>query len=348
MRDVVFFNVSLSNGHMMARPRPLPEFSFIGNVIMEVERAEPEFAWFQLVFKKVDLETELRSLKSGMHWFKREAERVRTAHVNGKPRTIESELKRREWYRKIEQRTKAIDAFAVAPHVLLAINGVWVVTASKEAQMPELTTIENCVDEDSLDSLRLFRYRDPRVLSVLVRRKMVDDLGWYFGRYNMGGRLEPPSFILTAEDLPYYVHFPAGDFCSTVKSLKFAPPPVITPASEGGEVVMYEGPEVALRQDPLSGMVFVSLPTLPTLAENPKEPKSAMLRQLATAERRTFELVHEGGKTSLLLGAGSDKEMKSYVTLLTSVYGGADVAEADPVPGYIREIAKERMAAYLI
>jgi len=340
MKNIVFFNVSLSNGHLMARPLPLPEFSFIGNLIMEIEKADPEFTWIQIIFKKVDVEMELRSLKSGMHWFKREAERVQTTYVNGKQRTIESKLKRTEWYRKIEHRTKAIDAFAVAPHVLLAINGVWV-TASKEAQMPELTTIENCVDENSLDSLRLFRYRDPRILSMLVKRRMVDDLSWYFSRYNSGGRLEPPSFLLTTDDLPYYVHFPAGDFCSTVKSLKFAPPPVISSDSEAGEVVMYEGPQITLKQDQLSGMVFVSLPTLPTLADNPKEQKSAMLKQLATTERRTFELIYEGGKASFILGAESDKEMKGYVKLLTSVYGGVDVAEADSIPGYIREIAKE-------
>ena len=104
---------------------------------------------------------------------------------------------------------------------------------------------------------------------------------------------------------------------------------------------MYEGPQITLSQDPLSKMVLVSLPTLPTLVENPKEPKSSMLKQLATTERRTFELIYEGGKASFILGAESDKEMKGYVKLLTSVYGGADVAEADSIPGYIKTIAKD-------
>jgi len=64
-----------------------------------------------------------------------------------------------------------------------------------------------------------FRYRDPRMLLELVGRRMVVDISEYFYRHTRS-RLEPPSFVVTPEELQSYVHLPAGETASSLRSLK--------------------------------------------------------------------------------------------------------------------------------
>jgi hypothetical protein len=62
----------------------------------------------------------------------------------------------------------------------------------------------------SHDSLATFEYRDPRMLIELVDRRMVQDISKYLDCYTRS-RPEPPSFIVTPEELQSHVHLPAGE-----------------------------------------------------------------------------------------------------------------------------------------
>ena len=61
----------------------------------------------------------------------------------------------------------------------------------------------------STTASRIFQYRDPRMLLELIDRRMVEDISEYLSRYT-GSRLEPPSFIVTPEELKSYIHLPVG------------------------------------------------------------------------------------------------------------------------------------------
>jgi len=62
------------------------------------------------------------------------------------------------------------------------------------------------------------RRRDPRVLLELVDRRMVEDISKYLDGYTKS-RLEPPSFMVTPEELQSYVHLPAGETAMSLSSL---------------------------------------------------------------------------------------------------------------------------------
>ena len=342
--DIAFFNVSLANGHLMARPRHEPVFSYVGDLMMGVEHAQPEFAWIQFAFRRADYADALRRSKPGLYSFKGEADTpVEKVDGEGYAYAVENPLKRREWYRQVEPRAKAIDAMAVRPLLILEIQGMW---AGPKEGLLGLHAFQNCVDENKIDSLRVFTYRDPRMLVRLVRRRLVDDIGWYFARYHGGGRMEPPSFLLTTEELPYFLHFPAGDFAKSVKGIEFKPPPNVSTESEKGEVVVFEGSEVDLKPDTTSGMSLLKIPTFPSLAEDLEDPQAGMLKQLATNSKRTFELIYdEDGRWHGVLGAEGEKEMWAYLRLLRSVYGGLDVAAEDPIPAYARRLVRKLFGA---
>ena len=341
--DIRFFNVTLRDGHLMCRPKHEPEFSFMGSLLQEIERANPEFAWVQMIFKKADYKHDLLLLKSDLHAFLTEADAGKIhGGMDGEQEYTTYPLKKREWYRRADAISKGVDSLATLPQLVMEIQGMWV---GDREQLKGLHTFKNCVDETGLDSLAVFTYRDPRMLKELMWRRLAVDLGEYFGRYHGGGRMEPPSFLLATEDLPYYVHVPAGSFTSMIRSIRFAPPSSVSVESEQGvEVAVFEGSEVdMLPEKKAGGMVLLGAPTLPLLTEDFKEDdqKAAMLKQLASVTRRTLELVYDGGKTQVVLGAETAKDLGEYVGLLRSVYGGLDVANVEAVPPYIGRLVQE-------
>ena len=64
---------------------------------------------------------------------------------------------------------------------------------------------KDCHDE--FDRLGVFVYRNPWMLAELVERRMVEDVSSYIMSY-AHSRLEPPSFLITQDEIPYYLHMP--------------------------------------------------------------------------------------------------------------------------------------------
>jgi hypothetical protein len=124
---VLFFNVALKNGHMMAQPVYEPQQSFISALVLEIERINPEFAWVQLVFQMVDYHRDLRVLDSVLQDHKAEAEQKRTfTDADGRTHEEDSWEVDTRWYRTIEARTKKIDLLHAKKTLALGIQGMWV------------------------------------------------------------------------------------------------------------------------------------------------------------------------------------------------------------------------------
>jgi hypothetical protein len=56
------------------------------------------------------------------------------------------------------------------------------------------------------------------MLVELVERRMVEDISKYLGKFT-GSRMEPPSFIVTPEELLSYIHLPVGARTEPLKSV---------------------------------------------------------------------------------------------------------------------------------
>ena len=186
---------------------------------------------------------------------------------------------------------------------------------------------DHCTDEH--DSLALFRYRDPRMLLELVDRRMVEDISEYLSRYT-GSRLEPPSFIVTPEELKSYIHLPAGEG-GRVASLS-----EVDDAEEGirqGEAWGRRTGVLWRSSDcPAEVVRMVKVPKFEkTLEDSATQP----FDHLASATVRTFELVYSKGKTEILLSAKTLDDMGRYVDLFSQVYGELELEKAERRPALL-------------
>jgi hypothetical protein len=363
----LFFNVALKNGHLMSRPRYEPEQEFIGNFIHELEQKDPDFAWIQFVFQQVDYSRQLMMLKNELLSYKRFAE---TPEVNGKGEPMKRKELDSEWYRTVELRCKKIDELMSSHQVLLGIQGMWVekseeaihgISGSLRGAPIELSTFQSCRDE--LDSLAIFTYRDPRVLLELVRRRFVADVNWYFRKYS-GSRMEPPTLILVAEDLGSYVHLPVGNIIEHLSSLL---PSEFNEEDHNGEFTTFgigsgmvsgDSPYATRRKENRSNIPdLLSLPvvepqaetktskdnfhtsrmkTIPQINQKLDTETFSRFRHLPSSYTRSFELLYNKGRTSLLIGSADERDLEAYKGFLVSIYGGFEFVKESTIPSCMR------------
>ena len=319
---VHFFNVSLVNANVMSVPRfPQPQ-RLIGELIHSVEAASPRFAWVQFLFQRVNYSPTLVALKNAMYYA---VERIKT------PKTSlidDSEYDRaelhRDWYKRSTVRIKRIDAMVNKPHVLLAIQGMWVGDPRLLSSLP----FKDCHDE--LDRLGLFVYRNPWMLAELVGRRMVEDVSSYVMSF-AHSRLEPPSFLITQEEVPCYLHMPVAKQMAFLGSIRWKQhsPDVDEGEVEGGEPKATAADSRVLR-----------LRKVPWISEPLKDTGTERLSLLPSLSVRGFELLFENGRTELLLSSRSEQDMHDYSRVLGSVYGELDVVEASPRPDFLKEIPR--------
>ena len=89
--------------------------------------------------------------------------------------------------------------------------------AGEAHQLEEILPFSHCHDE--IDRLAVYEYyKEPRLLLELVDRRIVTNISKYFESYT-GARREPPSFIVSADELPSYVHIPSGKQTDNVHSI---------------------------------------------------------------------------------------------------------------------------------
>jgi hypothetical protein len=317
---VRFFNVSLINANVMSVPHfPQPQ-RLIGELIHSIEEASPRFAWVQFLFRRANYTPTLVALKNAMLFA--------TEQIKTPKRSIidDSEYDRaelhRDWYRRSGERIKRIDAIVNKPHVLLAIQGMWVGDPRLLSSLP----FKDCHDE--FDRLGLFVYRNPWMLAELVERRMVEDVSSYIMSY-ASSRLEPPSFLVTQEDVPYYLHLPVVKQMDFLKSVgwKQHSADVMEGGVEGDESGLQDAPSNVLR-----------VREIPWIKEPLKERDVERLSFLASPAQRGLEIVYQGGRTNILLSSRTEQDAREYLSALESVYGELKVAAAPSRPDFLKEI----------
>ena len=340
--DVLFFNFALRDGHFMARPIFSPQQSLMGELVHSLERYNPQFAWIQFLFARRDYNHLLMYTKSELENY------VQFANTPQYDERSRQKIPRKEaksqWNKLAQARIKKIEQTLSKPTIIFAINGMWVASrgngASNEHQIQELPLSFSC---DDTDRLRAFIYRDPRMLRMLIQRRMVTDISPSIYRYSRS-REEPPSLILGPDEIPYYVHMPAGisakglssirpaahlplggtlnveevareeesvsskvDFSNSQQKLEcMAPTTLATERSEHDKSSERMEYQIEKSQRPL----VASLNKLPTLEEPLDEDEAQRISQIVSRNVRTFEVVYEShvdlnksGTTQVLLSS---------------------------------------------
>src|SRR3989442_13153435 len=306
----------------MSIPRFAQPQRLIGELVHSLEAASPRFAWVQFIFKRVNLSPTLVALKNAIH---AAAEQIKTPKRSW---IDDSEYDRaelhRDWYKRSGERIKRIDAIANVPHVLLAIQGLWV----GDARMLSTLPFKDCHDE--FDRLGIFVYRNPWMLAELVERRMFEDVSCYIMSY-ASSRLEPPSFLITQEEVPYYLHLPIAKQTDFLKSVSWKQHS--SEMREGG----VEGDE------PRAGKArseVLNLARVPWIGEPLKEKEIERLSLLPSPTERGFEIIFEDGMTKFVLSSRTERDAREYVGVLESVYGELDVAAASSKPGFLKQMPK--------
>ncbi|HEV2225555.1 MAG TPA: hypothetical protein VGR56_01975 [Nitrososphaerales archaeon] len=320
--DVSFFNVSLTNANVMSMPRfPQPQ-RLVGEIIHSIEAASPSFAWVQFLFKRTNLTPTLVSLKNSIQSAATMIKTPKTSLITG----IEHDRRElhRDWYGRSGERMKRIDTVVNMPHVLLAIQGMWVGDRRSLSALP----FKDCYDE--YDRLGVFVYRNPWMLAELVERRMVEEVSSYFMSYT-SSRWEPPSFMITQEEVPYYIHLPIAKQTDSLKS------------------IIWKQHSAEVREGTVEGVLLktgfphsnlVKLAKVPLIGEPLKEKETERLSLLPSTSVRTFELLFTGGRTEFVLSSRSERDAQEYVGVLESVYGELDIARAPVAPDFLREVPR--------
>jgi hypothetical protein len=326
-RRIRFFNVSLRNGVMPSTPSYPEKQAFIGRLIHTLESSNPEFAWVQFLFVQRSLARDLTRLKNSLRAAKKEIEQPKVGIISGE------ESERRElggdFYARAEARMKKIDDVVTKPTIALAIQGMWVCD-QKSRGMKDLP-FDHCSDEH--DSLAIFEYRDPRMLLELVDRRMVVDLSRYLEGFTRS-RLEPPSFIVTPNELQSFVHLPAGE---VIKSLHSLQPGTSMRNYDQGTTDNQKPKEGGGAPVPSK---LVRLAAVPEMAAALEDKSVQPLEHLASTRVRTFELVYCQGKTDIVLSAETVEEVGLYIGLLSSVYGDLKLEEAGARPAFLQQLPR--------
>ena len=319
---VRFFNVSLVNGNLMSLPRLQEPQALVGALVHYMEASDPKFAWVQFLFRRANLTSAFVGLKNSIHEGAEDIKTKRVSIVDG------SEYDRAElhgdWYRRSGERMKKIDGIATAPHILLAIQGMWV---GPDPKLLRGLPFGDCYDEH--DRLGVFVYRNPWMLRELVERTMVTDVYPYFWSYARS-RLEPPSFVVTPEEFPYYVHLPIAKDKAELPSLCFEQWSRETQkGSVGGEE-----PRVAVPRSKL-----LRLAKVPLIGEPLKDEEAGKLGGLLPSTSvRGFELIHAGGRTEILLSSHTEEDMREYAWAFESVYGALTVQVCAEKPPFLKDV----------
>jgi hypothetical protein len=237
----------------------------------------------------------------------------------------------RDWYVRSGERMKKIDAIVNMPHVLLAIQGMWV----GDLQQLSLLPFKDCYDEH--DRLGVFVYRNPRMLVELVERRMVEDISSYFMSY-AGSRLEPPSFLITQEEVPYYLHLPVAKTPDFLKSIteKTAYSSEV-PSGEVERTDVQAGSTTAAAVA-ISKFRVLRLTKIPEITEPLKDDDSERLSQLPSPTVRGFEILFGGSETQILLSSKTRSDSREYLSVMNSVYGPLEVVEAPEKPDFLKRV----------
>jgi hypothetical protein len=365
---VFFFNFALRDGHFMSQPVFNPQQSLVGEIIHSLERFKPRFAWIQFLFSQRDYNHLLMYTKAELENY---AQLANTAHYDERSRQkITGKEANSQWYKLATPRIKKIELMLPKPTVVFAINGMWVAnqsyTTSSLQQLQELP-LSLCSDE--IDRLRAFLYRDPRILRMLVERRMVTDISPSIYRYSRS-REEPPSLIFTPDEIPYYIHMPTGasakglltirpaahfpvggtlkarelataegdDNYASSKSghVKRSREPQQEPAQSTEAKHLEQRPQGRENQNPIYQMkaksrriLVAALRKIPILEQPLEKDEAQRLGQIISRNIRTFEIVYDSEGAS---GQSSREKELTSVLLSSSSETVPDDLESVYIP----------------
>ena len=327
---IVFFNASLANAHLMSRPVYEPEHALVGELMRSIENESPFAAWVQIIFARKDYSRHFTWLKHRIADAMNEIEKPRVSIFTGKE-LGDKPAKFRDFYTGASKRVKKIDESLTKPLVVIAIQGMWISEEDQESRrrahhLEEILPFSHCHDE--VDRLAVYEYyKEPRLLLELVDRSIVTDISRYFESYT-GARVEPPSFIVSADELPSYVQIPSGKQTDNVHSITWGD------ASSS--------PRISKEQKKnASSTTILRTRELPRWEEEPDENTTARLGHLASATERSFEVVYQSGEMIIQLSSKTSEDLLQYRNLLESVYGEIKFEEvSDPKPEFLKEISR--------
>ena len=355
----------------MARPVFNPQQSLVGEIIHALERFNPRFAWIQFLFSQRDCNHLLMHAKAELENF---VQFANTSEYDGRSR---QKIPRKEistqWYKLAAARIKKLEQMLSRPTIVFGINGMWVANEASSGtyQLQELP-FSLCSDET--DRLRAFLYRDPRMLRMLVERRMVTDISPSIYGYSRS-REEPPSLILSPDEIPYYIHMPSGASAKGLSSTRPAahfpaggalnarevmPRPNIdrfeTPQKDSGsqtlEQTQKESESAGDKIKRPRGLAVAALRKIPTLEEPIEEDEALRISQIISRNIRTFEVLYDSegisderfgrkATTTVLLSSSSETahdDLSVYISQLESVYGKLDYELlSDRRPGFVVE-----------
>ena len=301
---IVFFNASLANAHLMSRPVYEPEHALMGELMRSIEHESPFAAWVQIIFARKDYSSHFTFLKHRIADAMNEIEKPRVSIFTGKE-LGDKPAKFRDFYTGASKRTKKIDESLSKPLVLIAIQGMWISEEDQESRrrahhLEEILPFSHCHDE--VDRLAVYEYyKEPRLLLELVDRRIVTNISKYFESYT-GARREPPSFIVSADELPSYVHIPSGKQTDNVHSITWGDASS-SPRMSKRRSGRYPPPSCE-RESSRDGR------------RNQMKTSSARLGHLASATERSFEILYQSGEMSIQLSSKTPEDLLQYRNLL--------------------------------
>ena len=328
---VFFFNASLANGHLMSRPVYEPKYALIGELMRSIENESPYAAWVQIIFAAKNYSRHFTFLKHRIADAMRDIEAPKVSIFTGKE-LGDKAAKFRDFYTGAPKRLKKIDESLSKPLVLMGIQGMWISEDDQDSRrrarhLEEILPFSNSHDE--IDRLAIYEYSDPRLLIELADRRIVTDLSRYFRSYT-GARVEPPSFIISADELSSYVHIPSGYQADKIHSMTWGG------ASISPRISAMNGHTEGVAEN---GVTILETNELPRWGEELDENQMARLALLASDTERSFELLYESGRMCILLCSKTSQDLSRYRNSLESVYGELKLKEAaDAKPGFLKEL----------
>ena len=145
-----------------------------------------------------------------------------------------------------------------------------------------------------------------------------------------GSRLEPPSFIVTPEELRSYIHLPAGEGVESLGSLKWT-----TPKKAFGRGKLDGGEPAYAGGAPPVPAETVRVAEVPKFKDVLEDTAMQPFDHLASGTVRSFELVYSRGSTEILLSARTLDDMGRYADLFSQVYGEMALQKADRRPALL-------------
>jgi hypothetical protein len=188
------------------------------------------------------------------------------------------------------------------------------------------------------------------MLVWLAKRRMLADPTQCLWHYGTTARKASPELMLTTQELPYYVHLPAGKkgVASLKDALQFGASSTARKEEVGDEGVPIfrenQGPEEEAASTSMDPKV-ASIAELPELDEPLKEDEAAELRNLASSVIRSFEVVYDrhGKKPGkLLLSSRTAPDLARFEYQLNAVYSRMDYIKEDPIPDYLGSLRLPR------